>query len=78
MCRPVANFWRCLRLTEALVDDLGGYESSHAAQADFYRSTGRARKAEESHLRALTLATNAPERRFLEKRLREVQLGALN
>ena len=78
MCRPVANFWRWLRLTEVLVDDLGGYEPSHAARAGFYRSTGRARKAEESHLRALTLATNAPEKRFLEKRLREVQLGALN
>ncbi|MGB5523782.1 MAG: hypothetical protein WBM96_14530 [Polyangiales bacterium] len=76
----MANFfrWWWLRLTEALVDDLSGSEDSHAARVDFYRSTGRARKAEESHLRALTLATNASEKRFLEKRLREVQLGALN
>jgi len=62
-----------LRLLGALADDLDGYGPFHAARADFYRRTGRRQDAERAYQRAIELATNDPERRFLEQRLREVQ-----
>jgi RNA polymerase sigma-70 factor (ECF subfamily) len=61
----------------ALIDTLGGtgllddYLHFHSARADLLRRLGRAREARESYRRALDLASAAPERRFLEKRLRE-------
>jgi RNA polymerase sigma-70 factor (ECF subfamily) len=53
--------------------DLDGYHLLHAARADLLRRLGRMTEAAESYRRALELATNESERRFLERRLREVQ-----
>jgi RNA polymerase sigma-70 factor (ECF subfamily) len=58
-----------------LIDGLGeldGYAYLHAARADLLRRLGRAEDAVESYRRALALTENATERRFLERRLREL------
>jgi RNA polymerase sigma-70 factor (ECF subfamily) len=52
--------------------DLADYQLAHAARADMCRRLGRAAEARESYARALELAKQEPERRFLEKRLREL------
>jgi RNA polymerase sigma-70 factor (ECF subfamily) len=52
--------------------DLAGYHLAHAARADLCRRLGRADDARESYRRALALARQEPERRFLERRLREM------
>jgi RNA polymerase sigma-70 factor (ECF subfamily) len=63
----------------ALIDDLAaageldGYHLLYAARADLLRRIGSGVAAAESYARALTLVTNDSERRFLERRLREVQ-----
>jgi len=57
----------------AAAGDLDGYHLLHAARADLLRRLGRMTEAAESYRRALELATNESERRFLERRLREVQ-----
>lgn len=62
-----------LRLLSALADDLDSYGPFHAARADFCRTTGRRNEAQRAYQRAIELSTNDPERRFLEKRLREVR-----
>src|SRR5271170_7373500 len=54
-------------------DDLANYHLLHAARADLLRRLGSPVEAAESYLRALALVTNDRERRFLERRLREVQ-----
>jgi hypothetical protein len=59
-------------------EQLGGYGPFHAARADFCRTTGRRREAEDAYKRAIALATNDPERRFLERRLQEVRSGYLD
>jgi RNA polymerase sigma-70 factor, ECF subfamily len=62
----------------ALIDDilasgyLADYHLAHAARAELCRRLGRAAEACESYERALALAKQEPERRFLHKRLREV------
>ena len=61
----------------ALADDLDGYGPFHAARADFFRNLGRRPEAEHAFQRAIELATNDPERRFLERRLREVRGTAI-
>lgn len=61
-----------LRLVDTLAEDLDGYGAFHAARADFCRTTGRSREAQIAYRRAISLATNDPERRFLEGRLRDV------
>jgi RNA polymerase sigma-70 factor, ECF subfamily len=53
--------------------DLDGYHLLHAARADLLRRMGSASEAAKSYARALELVTNESERRFLERRLREVQ-----
>ena len=53
--------------------DLDDYHLLHAARADLLRRLGSNAKAAESYVRALALVTNESERRFLERRLREVQ-----
>jgi RNA polymerase sigma-70 factor (ECF subfamily) len=53
--------------------DLDGYHLLHAARADLMRRTGALVEAAECYTRALALVTNDSERRFLERRLREVQ-----
>ncbi|MFD4505883.1 RNA polymerase sigma factor [Streptomyces sp. NPDC058457] len=52
-------------------DDLAGYHLLPATRADLLRRMGRTREAARSYERALELAENAAERRFLEKRLAE-------
>jgi RNA polymerase sigma-70 factor (ECF subfamily) len=53
--------------------ELEDYHLLHAARADLLRRIGSTREAAKSYARALELATNESERRFLERRLREVQ-----
>jgi RNA polymerase sigma-70 factor (ECF subfamily) len=54
------------------LDELSGYAYLHAARADLLRRVGRNGAAAESYRAALELTDNAPERRFLERRLHEV------
>jgi RNA polymerase sigma-70 factor (ECF subfamily) len=63
-----------LVLIEALAaaGDLDNYHLLHAARADLLRRMGSAQQAAKSYRRALELVTNDSERRFLERRLREV------
>jgi RNA polymerase sigma-70 factor (ECF subfamily) len=62
-----------------LIDDilengeLADYHLAHAARADLCRRLGRSAEARESYERALTLAHQEPERRFLQKRLQELR-----
>jgi RNA polymerase sigma-70 factor (ECF subfamily) len=62
-----------LALIDTLSSDLDGYHLLHAARADLLRRIGSAAEAAKSYRRALALVTNESERRFLERRLREVQ-----
>jgi RNA polymerase sigma-70 factor (ECF subfamily) len=64
-----------LALLDALAasGDLDGYHLLHAARADMLRRMGSFAEAAKCYRRALELATTASERRFLERRLREVQ-----
>jgi RNA polymerase sigma-70 factor (ECF subfamily) len=52
--------------------DLAEYHLAHAARADLCRRLGRAADARASYQRALALARQEPERRFLERRLGEL------
>jgi RNA polymerase sigma-70 factor (ECF subfamily) len=62
-----------LELIDAILarGELADYHLAHAARADLCRRLGRADDARDSYLRALSLARQEPERRFLERRLRE-------
>jgi RNA polymerase sigma-70 factor (ECF subfamily) len=64
-----------LALVDALAKDgaLDEYHLLHAARADFARRLGARVDAEKSYERALELVGNESERRFLERRLREVR-----
>ena len=64
-----------LALIDALAasGDLDGYHLLHAARADLLRRVGSKVEAAQSYRRALALVTNESERRFLERRMREVQ-----
>jgi RNA polymerase sigma-70 factor (ECF subfamily) len=64
-----------LALVDALAatGDLDRYHLLHAARADLLRRIGASGEAAKSYARALELATNDSERRFLQRRLREVQ-----
>jgi len=55
--------------------DLENYHLLHAARADMHRRLGSLAEAAEEYGRALALVTNDSERRYLEKRLREVTGG---
>lgn len=63
----------------AIIDELAAsgelddYHLLHAARADMLRRLGSNTEAAESYEQALSLATNDSERRFLERRLREVR-----
>ncbi|PWT82114.1 MAG: RNA polymerase subunit sigma-24 [Acidobacteria bacterium] len=64
----------------SLIDDLGAtgdlqtYHLFHAARADLLRRLGSRVEAAKSYTQALALVTNISERRFLERRLGEVQV----
>lgn len=62
-----------LALIDALAAGLDRYHLLHAARADLLRRVRSWEAAAESYGRALALATNDAERRFLERRLREVR-----
>jgi RNA polymerase sigma-70 factor, ECF subfamily len=65
----------------ALIDDilargdLASYHWAHSARADLCRRLSRVDDARASYLRALALVKQEPERRFLERRLRELGAG---
>jgi RNA polymerase sigma-70 factor, ECF subfamily len=65
-----------LALIDALAaaGDLDEYHLLHAARADLLRRLGSASDAAASYTRALALVANDGERRFLERRLREVSI----
>ncbi len=65
---------RGLELMDALAatGDLDGYHLLHSARADMMRRLGQSQRAAETYAQALALATNDSERRFLERRLREL------
>jgi len=54
-------------------NDLDNYHLLHAARADLLRRLGLRGEAAKDYRRALELATNESEKRYLERRLREVQ-----
>lgn len=62
-----------LVLIDTLATELDGYHLFHAVHADLLRRDGASGEAARSYARALALVTNESERRFLERRLREVQ-----
>ena len=63
-----------------LIDQLGAsgelnsYHLYHAARADILRRLGRSREAAEAYRRALGLTANAVERRYLRRRLAELEV----
>jgi RNA polymerase sigma-70 factor (ECF subfamily) len=60
-------------INEIVTSDLENYHLLHAARADLLRRLGLFAEAAQNYQRALSLATNDSERRYLERRLREVQ-----
>lgn len=52
--------------------DLSDYHLAHSARADLCRRLGMKREARDSYARALALTLQEPERRFLEKRLKDL------
>ena len=63
-----------LELMAALAEELDDYHLFHAARADLLRRLGRTADAVAAYRAALDRVGSEPERRFLERRLRE--LGA--
>jgi RNA polymerase sigma-70 factor (ECF subfamily) len=53
--------------------DLDGYHLAHSARAELCRRLGRTTEARTAYERALALTKQAPERRFLERRLGELR-----
>jgi RNA polymerase sigma-70 factor (ECF subfamily) len=64
-----------LRLIEEILKggELADYHLAHAAHADLCRRLGRNVEARASYGRALALARQEPERRFLKQRLAELK-----
>ena len=56
-----------------LIEELPGYPLAHAVHADLCRRLGKTNEAAASYRKALSLARQAPERRFLERRLAELK-----
>ena len=63
-----------LELVDAILarGELKNYYLAHSARADLCRRLGRAAEARASYNQALRLTQQEPERRFLERRLREL------
>jgi RNA polymerase sigma-70 factor (ECF subfamily) len=66
---------RGLGLIEGLAGELQGFHLLPAAKADILRRMGRYPEAAAAYGRALRLVTHEAERRYLERRLREVDGG---
>jgi len=64
-----------LALVDAILDrgDLGDYHLAHSARADLLRRLSRKADAIAAYERALKLATQEPERRFIERRISELR-----
>jgi len=64
-----------LSLVDAILErgELRAYHLAHATRADLCRRLGRTAEARMAYQQALGLARQEPERRFLERRLRELQ-----
>ena len=62
-----------LALMDGLTAELDDYHLLHAARAYLLRRAGSYTEAAQSYERALALVTNDTERRFLKRRLREIQ-----
>ncbi len=58
---------------DALGDELAAYHLYHAARADLLRRLGRFDAAADAYRSALAHTDNAPERRFLSRRLAQVE-----
>ena len=81
---PVVELNRAIAVAEtaggeaglALVDrlDLDGYQYFHSTRADLLRRLGRRDEARAAYERALELAHTEPERRFLQRRMGEVEV----
>lgn len=52
--------------------DLAEYQPAHSARADLCRRLGKSGEARRSYQRALELTEQEPQRRFIEKRLHEL------
>ena len=52
---------------------LDKYHLLHSARADLLRRSGFSAEAADAYAQALALVSNSSERRFLERRLRDVQ-----
>ena len=63
-----------LAIVDRIIDrgDLGDYHLAHAARADLCRRLGKTADARASYRRAIELARQEPERRFLEQRVAEL------
>ncbi|HET7232041.1 MAG TPA: RNA polymerase sigma factor [Longimicrobium sp.] len=66
-----------LALVDAILarGELDGYHLAHSARADLLRRLGGTEEARAAYQRALELARQEPERRFIERRLRELGDG---
>ena len=62
-----------LVLVEGLLRELSGYHLAHAALADLHRRAGNKKEAVAAYKKALSLARQEPERRFLERRIAELK-----
>ena len=67
-----------LALVDAMLDrgELRDYQFAHSARADLCRRLGRSEEARSAYERALALARQEPERRFLARRLAELAPSA--
>jgi RNA polymerase sigma-70 factor (ECF subfamily) len=63
-----------LKLIDAILarGELADYHLAHSARADLCRRLGKTAEARASYQKALALSQQEPERRFLERRLREL------
>src|SRR5229473_7527308 len=64
-----------LRLIDGLLarEELASYRLAHSARADLCRRLGRLAEARDSYEKALALASQEPDRRFLARRLAELK-----
>jgi RNA polymerase sigma-70 factor, ECF subfamily len=64
-----------INIIEQLIknDGLEKYALAHAAQADLFRRLGQSKEARKSYETALKLTQQAPQQRFLQKRLSELE-----
>ena len=66
-----------LAIIDALASkgELKNYHILHAARAELLRRSGSREEAAKSYARALELVANDSERRYLQRRLKEVQVS---